>query len=405
MEQNEKEAVTGNQASTITGNSETPGFFAVIPASVRYDSSLPQGAKILYAEISSRTNQRGYCWTSNARFVTLYGVNERTINRWVAALHNAGHIIVTYEYYENSKRIKERRIMLPAPMAKVIEKMPDIGPENNAISGVGKNVSTQNMVLTKMSGPGGGKNVRISGPVAENSPEFGKNNAISGVDKNVSTQNMVLTKMSGPGGDKNVADNTKFNNTIAAAAVSTREISPGTIPDTAAAAFCSPEQEKAFKTALETLDGSLVFDAAFYPRALAWLAAQGLPRDFLAWLYKQCVLKKPDSVRGMFRKLFFAPDLAELFKASRKPPPEPARVPCPACGVSHDAGDAECPSCGLERGASEKDVRIRRHLLSLPAEQRSGYEEKVRLIIKGGGGFLEQRQRLDELHREMRFPE
>lgn len=72
-----------------------PGYWAVIPAAVRYSAEIPAGAKLLYAEISSLTDQRGYCFASNAYFADLYGVGIRTIQRYLDALKAAGLIRIT----------------------------------------------------------------------------------------------------------------------------------------------------------------------------------------------------------------------------------------------------------------------------------------------------------------------
>lgn len=64
----------------------------MIPAHVRYSAELPAGAKILYAEISSLTDARGYCFASNAYFCDLYGLTERTLQRYLTALKNGGFI-------------------------------------------------------------------------------------------------------------------------------------------------------------------------------------------------------------------------------------------------------------------------------------------------------------------------
>ena len=71
---------------------ETPGYWAVLPAAVRYDAKIPAAAKLLYAEISSLTESRGYCYASNDYFLRLYGMAERTLQRHLKALETAGYI-------------------------------------------------------------------------------------------------------------------------------------------------------------------------------------------------------------------------------------------------------------------------------------------------------------------------
>ena len=50
-----------------------PGYWAVIPAEVRYDDALPANAKLLYGEISSLCDQKGYCYASVASWVDVSG--------------------------------------------------------------------------------------------------------------------------------------------------------------------------------------------------------------------------------------------------------------------------------------------------------------------------------------------
>ena len=69
-----------------------PSYWAVLPAAIRYDPEIPASAKLLYAEISSLTDARGYCWASNAYFERLYDLSERTIVRLIRALEKAGYI-------------------------------------------------------------------------------------------------------------------------------------------------------------------------------------------------------------------------------------------------------------------------------------------------------------------------
>ena len=71
---------------------QKPGYWAVLPAAVRYDPQLPPSAKILYAEISALTDQRGFCFASNDYFRKLYGMGERTVRRLIAQLQELGYI-------------------------------------------------------------------------------------------------------------------------------------------------------------------------------------------------------------------------------------------------------------------------------------------------------------------------
>lgn len=73
-------------------NTERPGFWAVLPALVRYDGQLPSTAKLLYAEISALTDQRGYCYAPNSYFMQLYGISERTLQDHLRALKARGFI-------------------------------------------------------------------------------------------------------------------------------------------------------------------------------------------------------------------------------------------------------------------------------------------------------------------------
>ncbi len=74
-----------------------PGYWAVIPAEIRYDDRIPPNAKILYAEISSLTGATGYCWADDAYFAKLYRMSERTIRSLIKALADQGYIRIERE--------------------------------------------------------------------------------------------------------------------------------------------------------------------------------------------------------------------------------------------------------------------------------------------------------------------
>ena len=81
-------------------------YFAVIPASVRYDKNLKPLAKLLYGEITALCNEKGYCWASNGYFAELYGVDNKTISRAIQQLEERGYIRCVYDKTQqnNDKR-------------------------------------------------------------------------------------------------------------------------------------------------------------------------------------------------------------------------------------------------------------------------------------------------------------
>jgi hypothetical protein len=66
--------------------------FAVLPPEVRYDKSISDRAKLLYAEITSTSNTYGLCHTEPIRFAAALGSDKRTIYRLLSELETTGHI-------------------------------------------------------------------------------------------------------------------------------------------------------------------------------------------------------------------------------------------------------------------------------------------------------------------------
>ena len=80
------------QMSMAPEETAKPSYWAVLPAAIRYDPEIPAAAKLLFAEISSLTECRGYCYASNEYFLKLFGMAERTLQRHLKALESAGYI-------------------------------------------------------------------------------------------------------------------------------------------------------------------------------------------------------------------------------------------------------------------------------------------------------------------------
>ena len=91
---------------------EKKSYYAIIPADVRYDESLPPNAKLLYGEITALCNAEGYCWASNKYFAELYGVSAISISKWINALVDRGYISSQIIYKEGTKQIDGRYIKI-----------------------------------------------------------------------------------------------------------------------------------------------------------------------------------------------------------------------------------------------------------------------------------------------------
>lgn len=120
--ENIKEVINGKgdvEMSDIEQKECKKSYYAVIPATVRYDKNIMTGAKLLYGEITALCNEKGYCWATNEYFANLYGVNKRTIINWIKSLADAGYIQTDIKYKDGTKQIDKRMISLPyTPISK-----------------------------------------------------------------------------------------------------------------------------------------------------------------------------------------------------------------------------------------------------------------------------------------------
>ena len=95
---------------------EHRGYYAIIPAIVRYDNHLNGNAKLLYGELTALANEKGYCWATNQYFANLYNVSKRTIISWLKQLEERNYIKMQIFYKPNSKMVDRRHIyILPYP--------------------------------------------------------------------------------------------------------------------------------------------------------------------------------------------------------------------------------------------------------------------------------------------------
>ena len=75
---------------------EFRAFWAVVPATVLYDDTIPANAKLLYGQITQMTGADGCCGMTNAQLAEPNGLSEDSVSRLIKALEKAGHIVVHY---------------------------------------------------------------------------------------------------------------------------------------------------------------------------------------------------------------------------------------------------------------------------------------------------------------------
>lgn len=86
-------------------------YYAIIPATVRYDKNLKPAEKLLYGEITALANKNGYCYAKNRYFANLYEVSIETVSRWISHLQQLGYIKIKVVRNEN-KEVIERYIYI-----------------------------------------------------------------------------------------------------------------------------------------------------------------------------------------------------------------------------------------------------------------------------------------------------
>ena len=134
---------------------EKPGYYAVIPAEVRYDKSVPASAKLLYGEISALIGPEGYCYASNQYFAELYGVTEETISRQITKLERSGHIVRELIKDQEGQIIQRKiylRVSVPCAHSETppIDEKINTSPQKNQ-EGIDKKVKETNLSITDIS--------------------------------------------------------------------------------------------------------------------------------------------------------------------------------------------------------------------------------------------------------------
>lgn len=76
---------------------ETPNYYAVIPAPVRYADDLSEFQKLLYWEITALAQKDWYCYASNNYFSSLYGKGKDWISKSIKKMEQLKYIKIEYD--------------------------------------------------------------------------------------------------------------------------------------------------------------------------------------------------------------------------------------------------------------------------------------------------------------------
>lgn len=88
------------------------GYYAVIPATILYDSELTANEKMLYAIISQLAIKTGFCYASNSYLAERLGITPRAVSKWINKLIQKNYVRYEYEYEPGTREIKERHLYI-----------------------------------------------------------------------------------------------------------------------------------------------------------------------------------------------------------------------------------------------------------------------------------------------------
>lgn len=143
---------------------EQPNYYAMIPATVRYDKELKANEKLLFGEITALSNKYGFCHAKNGYFAELYDVSKVSISKWINHLIEEGYL--TKQEITKGKQVIERRLF------------PNSNPHKEKL----------NTSLTKVNG---GNKEKLMAPHKEKFKE--NNTSINTTRKNNTSMNNIQT--------------------------------------------------------------------------------------------------------------------------------------------------------------------------------------------------------------------
>jgi ribosomal protein L32 len=365
----------------LNNEKQNPGYWSVMPATVRYDKSLPANAKILFTEITALQQTKGYCWASNNYFASLYNVDPSAVSKWIKTLKDAGYIRIEYELNNNRKIFLTERILF----------YPDKKPDTTNTAATPQQADNQTQPQNRPA-----QKTPADDSAAGKTQEAGKTQDAG------KTQEHPIDIFQDPIEiyqdpieicqypiEKNT--NRILNININKTTTTTPEPTPENTMET------SPEKiqvvddfsqnlkkSQEIKTECIRLNPMLIFNQTFYKRAALFLSRNKLELNYIQWLYNYCNNQKPAKLSAYFFKIFFEPHLVELFFANNKKitPPQAQTILCPVCGLKHQP-DKICPSCGLASNKRNNADAVNQHkiIYSWPPDKREQYERELKSLI------------------------
>lgn len=127
---------------------QKPSYWALIPATVRYDADLPPNAKLLFGEVTALSNKMGYCCAGNGYFASLFGLSDRSVRRIFSQLAERGYLRVDVIRDEETQEVIERRIFPLYETGRAVCTPPDKNvptpPDKDVLTPPDKNVLYNN---------------------------------------------------------------------------------------------------------------------------------------------------------------------------------------------------------------------------------------------------------------------
>jgi hypothetical protein len=183
-------------------------------------------------------------------------------------------------------------------------------------------------------------------------------------------------------------------NTGSKPAVALPEKNPEKAEGAAARPLFSNITQETIRNTLKRVNGGLAFTAGFYQKAEAHMNREGLDTGYLEFIYRECLARKPENLRGLYYTLIFQEDLTELYK-NKTEERRRSLIRCPVCGTEYEEGRVQCPECNFltdERG-DEAGVRFEQRLYRLDDAEKERYTADLLEIFKKYPGAAEARQK------------